>query len=121
MAKRSRYSPETRERAIRLVYEQEQAHRSQCAAMASLAETVGCAPQTLPHWSTPRDGDGGTRAGVPDGRACARERVGTRWNARIGSGGARRKSCARRRVLGPGGARPPRDVMVAVIDTPRDA
>ena len=118
MAKRSRYSPETRERAIRLVYEQEQAHRSQCAAMASLAETVGCAPQTLPHWSTPRDGDGGTRAGVPDGRACARERVGPRASGAAARAGNRAHGGS---VLGPGGARPPRDVMVAVIDTPRDA
>ena len=64
MAKRSRYSPETRERAIRLVYEQEKEHRSQWAAIASIAEKVGCAPQTLQNWIQRRDVDAGTRAGV---------------------------------------------------------
>jgi len=46
------------------VYEQEKAHRSQWAAIESIAEKVGCAPQTLQNWIKQREVDAGTRAGV---------------------------------------------------------
>jgi len=64
MAKQSRFSPETRDRAIRLVYEQEKAHRSQWAAITSIAEKVGCSAQTLQNWIERRNVDTGQRVGV---------------------------------------------------------
>ncbi len=44
------FSPEFRDRAIRMVMEQQSKHNSQWAAIESIAEKVGCAPQTLHSW-----------------------------------------------------------------------
>ena len=59
-----KYSPETRERAVRLVFEQEREHRSQWAAMRSIAEKVGCTPETLRTWVRQAERDSGRRAGL---------------------------------------------------------
>lgn len=50
MANRSKYSRETRERAVRLVWETEGQHGSQWAAICSVAEKVGCTSETLRRW-----------------------------------------------------------------------
>ena len=47
---RSNYSPEVRERAVRMVLEQTKEHSSQWAAIASIAPKIGCTPQTLLDW-----------------------------------------------------------------------
>ena len=65
MAKRSRFSAEVRERAVRLVYEQEKAHTSQWAAIQSIAGKIGCSAQTLSTWIKRREIDAGERPGVP--------------------------------------------------------
>ena len=64
MAKRSQFSAEVRERAVRLVYEQQKAHKSQWAAITAIAEKVGCSGQTLSSWIKRRDVDTGRRAGA---------------------------------------------------------
>ena len=64
MAKRSRFSAEVRERAVRLVYEQEKAHTSQWAAIQSIANKIGCSAQTLSLWIKRREIDAGERPGV---------------------------------------------------------
>ena len=46
MSKTRRYSPETRERAVRLAREQTPEHPSDWAATCSIAEKVGCTPET---------------------------------------------------------------------------
>jgi transposase len=61
---RPRFSPELRERAVRLVYEQRNAHGSQWATIESVASKVGCSPQTLDNWIKRRQVDSGTREGV---------------------------------------------------------
>ena len=43
----SRYSPEVRERAVRLVFEHEGEYGSQWAAITSIAEKIGCTAETL--------------------------------------------------------------------------
>lgn len=50
MKKRPGYSPETRERAVRLVLTTEQDHSSRWAAITSVANKIGCTPETLRAW-----------------------------------------------------------------------
>jgi transposase len=44
------YSPELRERAVRMVLEHQDEHASQWAAMVSIAGKIGCTPETLRLW-----------------------------------------------------------------------
>ena len=50
MNKTTRYSPEIRERAVRLVFEQQKEHGSQCSAIGSIAGKIGCTAETLRKW-----------------------------------------------------------------------
>ena len=59
-----RYSPEVRERAVRLVFEHEGQHESQWAAIASIAAKIGCTAETLRKWVRQAERDQGRRAGV---------------------------------------------------------
>ncbi len=47
---KSKFSPELRDRAIRMVYEVREAYNSQWAAIESVASKIGCTPQTLSNW-----------------------------------------------------------------------
>ena len=64
MAKRPRFPAEVRERAVRLVYEQEKAHKSQWAAITAIASKIGCSAQTLSSWIKRREVDTGQRSGI---------------------------------------------------------
>jgi transposase len=64
MRKSVKFSPELRERAIRLVGEQRGEHTSEWAAIVSIAGKVGCTPQTLHTWVRQHETDTGQRAGV---------------------------------------------------------
>ena len=64
MGRQSRYPGEVRERAVRLVFEQEGAHASQWAAITSIAGKMGCTPETLRSWVRRAERDTGKRAGV---------------------------------------------------------
>ena len=64
MGRRSKYPPEVRERAVRLVFEQQGAHASQWAAIASIAGKMGCTPETLRIWVRRAERDTGKRPGV---------------------------------------------------------
>jgi transposase-like protein len=64
MNKRTRYSPEVRERAVRLVFEQEPNHDSQWAAIGSVASKIGCTPETLRKWVRQAERDQGRRNGM---------------------------------------------------------
>jgi transposase-like protein len=64
MNKATRYSPEVRERAVRLVLEQEREHPSQWAAINSIAKKFGCSPETLRSWVRRVEVDQGRRGGV---------------------------------------------------------
>jgi transposase len=64
MGRRSPFPAEVRERAVRLVFEQEAAHTSQWAAMESIAGKIGCKAETLRKWVRQAERDVGKRAGV---------------------------------------------------------
>lgn len=47
MGRQGRYSPEVRERVVRLVFEQQNEYESQWAAIVSVSEKIGCTAETL--------------------------------------------------------------------------
>lgn len=57
------FSPEVRERAVRLVREHESEHGSQWAAIQSIAAKIGCSGETLRNWVRQAERDRGVRAG----------------------------------------------------------
>lgn len=50
MPKPPKFSPETRERAVRMVYEVRESHDSQWAAIEAVSSKIGCTAQTLSNW-----------------------------------------------------------------------
>ena len=64
MGRPSRYSPEVRERAVRMVWEHESEHASQWAAISSIAGKMGCTAETLRKWVRQAERDTGRRPGL---------------------------------------------------------
>ncbi len=64
MKQAKQYSPEVRERAVRMVFEHAAEHESQWAAMSSIASKIGCTPETLRKWVRQAERDQGQRPGV---------------------------------------------------------
>jgi transposase-like protein len=63
MKKTANYSPEVRERAVRMVFEHRAEHESQWAAVVSIAGKIGCTAQTLHTWVRRHERDTGQREG----------------------------------------------------------
>ena len=57
------YSPEIRERAVRMVFDHQGEHASQYAAIRSIAQKIGCSGETLRNWVRQAERDQGQRAG----------------------------------------------------------
>ncbi len=64
MARRSRFSGEVRERAVRMVFEQRGEYASEWEAMVSIAEKIGCSAETLRKWVRRTEIDSGRRGGL---------------------------------------------------------
>jgi transposase len=59
----NRYSPEVRQRAVRMVLEHGGDHASQWAAIGSIAAKIGCTTETLRQWVRQAERDGRQRSG----------------------------------------------------------
>ena len=64
MSKAKRYSPEFRERAVRMLFEHEKDHESRWAVIVSIAAKIGCTPETLHSGVRQVEIDTGRRDGV---------------------------------------------------------
>ena len=64
MKKSNHFSPEVRERAVRMVQEHRGEYPSLWAAIESIAPKIGCVPQTLNEWVKRDEIDTGARAGI---------------------------------------------------------
>ena len=63
MGKQNRFSGEVRERSVRMVLEHEDEYGSRWAAVRSIAEKMGCSPETLRKWVQQAEVDRGRRPG----------------------------------------------------------
>ncbi len=64
MGRPTMYSPEVRERAVRMVSEHRMDYSSEWAAICSIAEKFGCSSETLRKWVRRAETDQGVRAGL---------------------------------------------------------
>ena len=72
MKRKGQYSPEVRERAVRMVFEHEAGYSSQWSAICSISEKIGCTAETLRKWVRRAERDAGQRPGLTTGE---RERL----------------------------------------------
>jgi transposase-like protein len=69
MNKSNKFSPEVRERAVRMVQEHRGEYPSLWLAVESIAPKIGCVPQTLLTWVKRHEIDSGVREGVTTSEA----------------------------------------------------
>ncbi len=72
MKKTTNFSPEVRERAVRMAREHQGEHESQWAAICSIATKIGCTAETLRRWIRQSGKDNGGRGGTT---TAERERI----------------------------------------------
>lgn len=64
----NKFASGVRERAVRMVFGHERDHPSRWATVVSIAETIGCVPQSLHKWVKRAEVDSGKRGGAPTRR-----------------------------------------------------
>ena len=70
MNKSNRYSPEVRERAVRMVLEHEREYASRWQATCSIAAKIGCSPDSLKAWIQRSEIDSGAVPGTTSEEAA---------------------------------------------------
>jgi len=85
MSKSNRFSPEVRERAVRMVQEHRGEYPSLWAAIESIAPKIGCVPQTLHEWVKRTEIDSGVREGVTSGEVQRMTELERRHSQRLRS------------------------------------
>jgi transposase len=61
--RKSKFSPEVQERAVRMVFDAKDQYASQWAAIESISAKIGCTPETLRRWVRQGERDSGAREG----------------------------------------------------------
>ena len=69
MNTRTLYSPEVRERAVRLFHDTLHEHPSRWAAIQSISSKIGCTAETLRRWINRSEIDQGSRSGITSDQA----------------------------------------------------
>ncbi|HNL89576.1 MAG TPA: IS3 family transposase [Nitrospira sp.] len=118
MKKTNKFSPEVRERAVRMVQEQLGEYPSLWAAIESIAPKIGCVPQTLNEWVKRAEVDAGTREGVTTAEALRVKELEREVKELRRANEILKLASA---FFAPGGARPPTQVLKAFIDQQRNA
>ncbi|MFN5724878.1 MAG: IS3 family transposase [Betaproteobacteria bacterium] len=117
MNKSNKFSPEVRERAVRMVLEHRGEYPSLWAAAQSIAPKIGCVPHTLYEWVRRHEVDTGVRDGVT---TAEKERVKELEREVKELRRANEILKLASAFFGPGGARPPSEVIKAFVDEHRD-
>ncbi|WP_157896558.1 IS3 family transposase [Acidovorax carolinensis] len=117
MKKSNKFSPEVRERAVRLVQEHRGEYPSLWAAIESIAPKIGCVPQTLHEWVKRVEVDTGVREGVTTSEAQRVKDLEREVKELRRANEILKLASA---FFAPGGARPPTQVLKDFIDKHRD-
>ncbi|EIY4143364.1 IS3 family transposase, partial [Escherichia coli] len=116
--KNTRFSPEVRQRAIRMVLESQDEYDSQWAAICSIAPKIGCTPETLRVWVRQHERD----TGGGDGGLTSAERQRLKELERENRELRRSNDILRQAsaYFGEGGVRPPLEKMMPLLDKLRE-
>nr|WP_323075482.1 IS3 family transposase [Klebsiella variicola] len=119
MTKNTRFSPEVRQRAVRMVLESQNEYDSQWAAISSIAPKIGCTPETLRTWLRQYERD----TGGGDGGLSTAERQRLKELERENRELRRSNDILRQAsaYFGEGGVRPPVEKIMPLVDTLRNA
>nr|WP_172942718.1 MULTISPECIES: IS3 family transposase [Escherichia] len=118
MTKNTRFSPEVRQRAVRMVLESQGEYDSQWAAICSIAPKIGCTPETLRVWVRQHERDTGGGDGGLTSAERQRLKELERENRELRcSNDILRQASA---YFGEGGVRPPLEKMMPLLDKLRE-
>ncbi|MFU0991932.1 IS3-like element IS1203 family transposase [Escherichia coli] len=118
MTKNTRFSPEVRQRAIRMVLESQDEYDSQWAAICSIAPKIGCTPETLRVWVRQHERD----TGGGDGGLTSAERQRLKELERENRELRRSNDILRQAsaYFCEGGVRPPLEKVMPLLDKLRE-
>ncbi|EOT6963723.1 IS3 family transposase [Escherichia coli] len=118
MTKNTRFSPEVRQRAARMVLESQGEYDSQWATICSIAPKIGCTPETLCVWVRQHERD----TGGGDGGLTTAERQRLKELERENRELRRSNDILRQAsaYFGEGGVRPPLEKMMPLLDKLRE-